>query len=54
MSETTQMKSIELEITDQELELFQAYCERNEIDFNDWIRTLAHAAMVKEKESCDT
>jgi hypothetical protein len=33
---------IELMVTPQELKVFAAYCIKNDIKFNDWIRKLAY------------
>ena len=49
-----EMKEIELELTIEELRLFGAYCYEHEIKFNDWIRTLAHEALEKEKKRNET
>ncbi|RLA73713.1 MAG: hypothetical protein DRG78_22090 [Epsilonproteobacteria bacterium] len=33
---------VELMLTPQELKIFAAYCLKNELKFNDWIRELAY------------
>lgn len=40
--ENAKLVEVELMLTPQELKTFAAYCIKNEIKFNDWIRKLAY------------
>ncbi len=51
LSATETLKEIEMMLTTEELELFGAYCIRNDIKFNDWVRQLAHDALREERLS---
>lgn len=42
-------KEVELELSVVELERFAHYCHQHNIKFNDWIRSLAHQAIDREK-----
>lgn len=53
LSGTEPLKEIELMLTMEELALFGAYCTRNDIKFNDWVRQLAHDALRQEKQAQD-
>ena len=41
---------VELMLTPQELKTFAAYCIKNEIKFNYWVRELAYAGLVKSSD----
>jgi capsid protein len=47
----TKLVEVELMLTPKELQTFAAYCIKNEIKFNDWIRKLAYDNLQKSKES---
>ncbi len=51
LSGTETLKEIEMMLTIEELQLFGAYCTRNDIKFNDWVRQLAHDALREEQLS---
>ncbi len=40
--ENEKLVEIELMVTPQELKTFAAYCFKNDIKFNDWVRKLAY------------
>lgn len=40
--EDAKLVEVELMVTPQELKAFAAYCIKNDIKFNDWIRKLAY------------
>ncbi len=40
-AEDSKLVEVELMVTPQELKIFAAYCIKNDIKFNDWIRELA-------------
>lgn len=46
---TETLKEIEMMLTTEELRLFGAYCLRNDIKFNDWVRQLAHDVLREER-----
>ncbi len=39
---------IELMVTPEELKVFAAYCIKNDVKFNDWIRKLAYEKLVNK------
>lgn len=45
--EGIELKEVELMVTIDELKEYAAYCLKNEVKFNDWIRQLAHEALHK-------
>ena len=42
VGEDTKLVEVELMLTPEELKTFAAYCIKNDIKFNDWIRELAY------------
>ncbi len=42
VGEDTNLVEVELMLTPEELKTFAAYCIKNDIKFNDWIRELAY------------
>ena len=42
VGENEKLVEIELMVTPEELKTFAAYCIKNDIKFNDWIRSLAY------------
>ncbi len=46
-NEGVELKEVELMLTADELKKFAAYCIKNDLKFNDWIRKLAYEALQK-------
>lgn len=44
--EDVKLVEVELMITPEELKVFAEYCIKNDIKFNDWIRSLAHDSLA--------
>ena len=42
VGENEKLVEVELMLTPQELKTFAAYCIKNDIKFNDWVRKLAY------------
>lgn len=42
VGEDEKLVEVELMVTPEELKIFAAYCIKNDVKFNDWIRELAH------------
>ena len=42
VGEDVKLVEVELMLTPKELQVFAAYCIKNDIKFNDWIRKLAY------------
>jgi len=42
VGEDAKLVEVELMLTPEELKTFAAYCIKNEIKFNDWVRKLAY------------
>lgn len=42
VSEEKKLVEVELMLTPEELKTFAAYCIKNDVKFNDWIRSLAY------------
>ena len=42
VSEKAKLVEVELMLTPEELKTFAAYCIKNNVKFNDWVRELAH------------
>ena len=42
VNEDAELVEVELMVTPKELKAFAAYCIKNDIKFNDWIRKLAY------------
>ncbi|WP_373004443.1 hypothetical protein [Sulfurimonas sp.] len=47
VSSNEKLVEIELMVTPEELKIFAAYCIKNDIKFNDWIRKLAYDDLSK-------
>lgn len=45
--EEKKLVEVELMVTPQELKVFAAYCIKNDIKFNDWIRKLAYEKLAE-------
>lgn len=45
VGEGAKLVEVELMLTPDELKTFAAYCIKNDIKFNDWVRELAHASL---------
>jgi len=43
--EEVKLVEVELMLTPEELKTFAAYCTKNNLKFNDWIRELAYAKL---------
>ena len=43
--EDTKLVEVELMLTPEELKTFAAYCIKNDVKFNDWVRQLAHSGL---------
>jgi hypothetical protein len=46
--EGVELKEVELMLTIDELKEYAAYCLKNDVKFNDWIRQLADEALHKK------
>lgn len=46
-NEGVELKEVELMLTADELKEYGAYCIKNDLKFNDWIRQLAYEALKK-------
>lgn len=46
--EGVELKEVELMLTIDELKEYAAYCLKNDVKFNDWIRQLAYEALRKK------
>ncbi len=47
VGEDVKLVEVELMLTPEELKIFAAYCIKNDVKFNDWIRELAYESLVK-------
>lgn len=45
VGEDVKLVEVELMLTPKELQTFAAYCIKNDVKFNDWIRELAYAEL---------
>ena len=45
-SEDAKLVEVELMVTPKELQTFAAYCLKNDIKFNDWIRKIAYESLA--------
>jgi len=45
VGENAKLVEVELILTPEELKTFAAYCIKNDIKFNDWVRELAYDAL---------
>ena len=51
LSQSEDVKEVELMLTTDELNIFAQYCLKHDLKFNDWIRQLAYTALEKDKSS---
>jgi len=49
VGENAKLVEVELMLTPEELKTFAAYCIKNDIKFNDWVRKLAYDSLQESK-----
>jgi hypothetical protein len=50
VGENTKLVEVELMLTPEELKTFAAYCIKNDVKFNDWVRELTYDALQECEE----
>ena len=48
VGEDTKLVEVELMLTPEELKMFATYCIKNDVKFNDWIRSLGYKEILRD------